>query len=68
MILPDTQHVSLRNAMLWIAYGDAKPRNDYAGNALWFTKEKEIKDDFLAQTKARCGRASVNIGVPTRRK
>src|SRR5262249_11589130 len=44
MILPDTQHVSLRNVILWIAYGDAEPPNDYAGNELWFSKEKEIKD------------------------
>ena len=67
MILPDTQHVSLRNAILWIAYGDAEPPNDYTGNELWFSKEKEIKDARSALWSA-LENASVNIGVPTRRK
>jgi len=43
MTLPDTPNVSLRDAIIWIAYGKAKPPEDFAGNALWLSREKEIE-------------------------
>jgi hypothetical protein len=48
MTLPDTPNVSLRNAIIWIAYGKAKPLEDFAGNALWLSREKELKAARLA--------------------
>jgi hypothetical protein len=44
MPLPNAPHVSLREAVLWIAYGDAKPRVDLSGDGLWFNQEKEVVD------------------------
>ena len=48
MTLPDTPNVSLRDAIIWIAYGKAKPPEDFADNALWLSREKEIKAARLA--------------------
>jgi hypothetical protein len=44
MTLPDTQHVSLRDAIIWIAYGNAKPLDNLSGDALWLSQEKAIAD------------------------
>jgi hypothetical protein len=41
MPLPNAPHVSLREAILWIAYGDAKPGDDLSGDGLWLNQEKE---------------------------
>jgi hypothetical protein len=43
MTLPVTPNVSLRDAIIWIAYGKAEPPEDLAGKALWLSREKEIK-------------------------
>ena len=48
MTLPDTPNVSLRDAIIWIAYYKAKPPEDFADNALWLSREKEIKAARLA--------------------
>jgi hypothetical protein len=44
MPLPNAPHVSLREAILWIAYGDAKPGDDLSGDGLWLNQEKEVVD------------------------
>ena len=44
MTLPDTPNISLREAIIWIAYNKAKPPEDFAGNELWLSQEKDIAD------------------------
>ena len=44
MPLPNAPHVSLREAILWIAYRDAKPGDDLSGDGLWLNQEKEVVD------------------------
>ena|SRR5580704_9318046 len=42
-LLPDTPHVSMRAAIIWIAYGDAKPPDNLKGNTLWLSREQPIE-------------------------
>jgi hypothetical protein len=42
MGLPDTARVSLRQAIIWIAYGEAEAPDDLAGDALWYSRDEAI--------------------------
>jgi hypothetical protein len=42
MSLPSAPQVSLRNAILWIAYRDTKPAGDLSGNELWVSQDENI--------------------------
>jgi hypothetical protein len=42
MSLPSAPQVSLRNAILWIAYGDTKPAGHLSGDELWVSQDENI--------------------------
>jgi hypothetical protein len=48
MSLPDTARVSLRDAIIWIAYGEEQPSDDLTGNALWYSREEKMSEARLA--------------------
>jgi hypothetical protein len=40
----NTPHVSLRDAILWVAYGEGKSADDLSGDGLWLNREKQVVD------------------------
>ena len=45
MTLPDSPYVSLRDAILCIAYGEGKLTHDLSGDSLWLVKEPDNEFD-----------------------